>query len=489
VQNGNHNSNKATNFIFTAWVLIAGLVPLAIYPAKLIVDFNKLTGNHLPVSSSVPPPEMVWIFPKVALLLIFAVIGLAWLRHAFSLETFSALILVYATAIFLSAWLSGDDFQYILLGGNGRMDGLLYSLSLAVFMLVGYFLAKNSLKRILAYFYLAASITGLLEVVVLTAQRLGHDFMGPITRGKAYTDIITGTIGNPGMLGGLLLPIVMLSVGVASSEQFSKKMRYWAATIALVAAVGISLSANKSSFYGLVIVLAVYLFFHRKAVTLALTTAIVAVMIIAPQAIPNKTTYDHPLIPTASFATRPALWKLSLKAIRATPGQPFLGAGPDGLRLIVLKKELIEDMLAVYRISEKWPENRKIASIKPVFSAEDPIRSRAYAVTFSDNKLGNLYRANLDKAHNLFLDRALASGILSAVIWMILYLFPVFKLFKRGDALSTAIACSLSALFLYYLFWFPVPQVEPVHAGLLAIAWGMAYHNGSPRRQHWGLTS
>lgn len=467
------NSNKTTSFVLVVWTLVAGLISLAVYPANLLAKLNELTGGHLPISASAPVPEIVWIFPKVVLLLLFAVIGVVWLRHAFSFEAFSVLVLVYAAEVLLSAWLSGDDLQYILLGGNGRMDGLLYSLSLVVFMLVGYFLARSAPGRTLVYFYLAASITGLLEVVILVAQRLGHDFMGPITRGEAYTDIITGTIGNPGMLGGLLLPIAMLSVGVASSEQFSKQMRYWAATTALVAAAGISLTANKSSFYGLIIVLVVFLYFHRKAISMALAVAVVAIMFVAPQAVPNKTTYDHPLIPTASFATRPALWKLSLKAIKATPGQPFLGGGPDGLRLAILKKELIEEMLEVYRISEKWPEDRKITSIRPVFSAEDPIRSRAYAVTFSDNKLGSLYRANLDKAHNLFLDRALTSGVLSAVIWMILYLFPVFKLFKRGDALSAAIACSLAALFLYYLFWFPVPQVEPVHVGLLAIAWAL----------------
>ena len=469
---GAHSNSNNNNIIFVLWIFLISFLPLAAYPANLIVKINEFIGGQLPVSSADSlTPEMAWIFPKVVLLLLFAVIGLLWLRKVFFINAFSAMLLIYMAALLFSALLSGDDLQYILLGGDGRMDGVLYSFSLIIFMLVGFFLATLFPKHIFNYFYLAISISAILEVFILIAQRLGHDFMGILTRGYAYKNIFVGTIGNPGMLAGLLLPIAMLSVGVASSQQYSKRFRYWAVTAAILTAAGISLSANKSSFYGLLFVLMIFLYFHRSTFSVTLSGAVVAAMFIAPLVVPNITSYDHPLIPTANIATRPAIWKLSLKAIKSTPGQPLLGAGPDALRLTILKKEFIKDMLNIYRFSEKWPKERQITSIEPIYTAEDPIRSRAYVVIFSDNSAGSLYRVYIDKAHNLFLDRALTSGLLSAIIWVVLYLFPVFQLLKNNNALSTAIACALIAIFLYYLFWFPVPQVEPVHVSLLAIAW------------------
>ena len=462
------------------WLFVLALLPFLVYPAALSLGASGSLGEILlsntPLYSSA---EMLWVFPRVVLLMLFAVPGLVWLRRNFSLDAFTKLVLAYSLLYLLSAWASNDDLQYVLLGGSGRMDGLLYSIGVVVFMLSGYLLARFAPYRMFDYFYVVVSVGAVLETGVLLTQRLGHDFMGPITIGKVMTGSLTGTIGNPGMLAGLILPTAMLSVGVASSEKFSRRMRLWAAFVAVVTAAGIAFTGNKSSFYGLLIVLAVYVFYQRSRTSLAVTALVVVTMFASPLLVPNRISYDHPLIPTSTVATRPVLWELTLKSIRHTRWQPFLGAGPDGLRLTILRNEMIEDVLKFYRISKKWPESRKVTSIKPVYSPDDPIRSRAYAVTFSDNELGTLVRVNLDKAHDMFLDRAVVSGVLSAVIWMILYLFPVFKLFKRGDALSAAIACSLAALFLYYLFWFPVPQVEPVHVGLLAIAWALVQGSGA----------
>jgi len=466
--------DSSDRIILIAWLAVVAVLPFFIYPAALLTLGLHAAGTAPSPTTPAASPEMVWILPRVLLLLLFSVPGLLWLRKRFSLDPFSLLVTLYALTFLLSAVLSCDELQYILLGASGRMDGLLYAIGLVTFMLVGYFLSKENPNLLLA-FYLAISVGGVLEVAVLVAQRLGFDLLGPITRGAPYTDTFTGTIGNPGMLAGMLLPISLLSLGAALSPRLSPQLRTWAIIVAVLTAAGISLTGNKSSFYGMILLLVAYALFQRSVRSLLLAGIVFLALIFAPQLVPNRTTYEHPLIPTASVATRPALWELTLKAIAATPGQPLIGAGPDGLRMAILRHErLIPDMLEVYRVSERWPKDREVTSIEPLYSPDDPVRSRAFAVSFSDNTMGKLYRVNVDKAHDLFLDRAVRSGVVSALIWALLYFVPIFQLIRSREPLTNAVALALAGLVFYYLFWFPVPQVEPLHVALLSLAWGLA---------------
>lgn len=82
----------------------------------------------------------------------------------------------------------------------------------------------------------------------------------------------------------------------------------------------------------------------------------------------------------------------------------------------------------------------------------------------------------LDKAHNLILDRLLTFGLLGVLVWLGLYLYPVLRGW-RGTLLQRSLATSLLAVFVYYLFWFPVPQVEPLHLVLIAAAWALLAQN------------
>jgi len=467
-------SSEQDRLMAWLWLLAAAVLPLAIFPAQLLHNAQSLVSPS-PRSTGVPPaidPELVWIFPKVVLLLIFSVIGLLWLRREFRFDAYAKLVIAYLATFLLSAVVSGDEFQYLLLGSQGRMDGVFYAVGLAVFALVGYFLTLKH-GRLFSALYVALGFGSVAEVLLLTLQRLGLDPLGPITRGESYKDIVTGTIGNPGMLAGMLLPVAILSVGLLTAERTSRHLKYWSFVTAVISAAGIGLTGNKSSFYGLIIFLFIYVLLQRYRRTFLIAATVIVVMFLSPSLIPNHTTYNHPLTPTASIATRPALWKLTLNAILHTKGQPLIGAGPDGLRLTVLKNDLIEEMLEVYRISERWPQERQITSIRPVYSPQDPLRSHAYAVTFSDDQLGKLYRVNVDKAHNMFLDRAVRSGVVSAFIWLALYLLPAFRLVRSRNPVDNAIALALGAVFVYYLFWFPVPQVEPLHVALLSCAWGL----------------
>lgn len=476
----NKRKDGTQGFMAAFWLLVVALLPFFIYPAHLLSSTRAGGGDvsaamqSLSATTASVTPEMAWIFPRVLLVLLFAVPGLLWVRRRFAPDLYSLLVTVYALAFLLSAVLSHDQLQFILLGSSGRMDGVLYAVGLTVFMLSGYYLSKDY-PDMLQLFYLAVSIGGVAETAVVTLQRLGHDPIGPITRGQPYTDIITGTVGNPGMLAGLLLPVTLLSLGVALTPRFSTRMRNWAVAAMLITAAGIAMTGNKSSFYGLILMLVLYVLLERSRPAFLLSVAAVASLLVTPHIVPNRTSYSHPLTLTSSAATRPALWLLTLKAVAATPGQPLWGAGPDGLRLTVLRHEkLLTEMMDVYRVAERWPAERRIERIEPLYSAKDPIRSRAFVVIFSDNPSGQIYRVNVDKAHNMLLDRAVRSGVLAALIWAILYLVPVFRIIGSRNPLLKAAAVSLAGLFLYYLFWFPVPQVEPIHVALVSIAWGIS---------------
>jgi len=476
ISNITQGSFNIAKIYFALWITIIIILPF-------FIDYFHLspyTILHSQKSESISPigistfvaSENIWILPRVFLLLIFAVFFLPFIKRFWKTTPYTFLLLVYFLLTVISGLASRDSLQYVFLGGQGRDDGLIYVFALVVFAIAGYLLYTIYPNKLPIVFGYSLAGAGSLQSIIVIFQRLGHDLI----KQSPYEGYVIGTIGSNGMLAAYLLVAALLTAGLLLANNFTTHSRL--ARVALAIALilnlwALGLTYNRSAILGLYVAVLILFFFNYKNKRIWLITIILFfIPILSPFLTPNLSGAERALSNPKTVNTRLDIWSITIKAILRTPGQPLIGAGPDGLRLSILKRGLLDDLLKEYRKEYGWKE-------KPVLDrsldvSDIPPRYRVLIIKFPTTGKVRFMYVTLDKAHNLLLDRAVNYGLFSAIIWFILYVFPLIKLLRSNKLLEQTIGISILAIFIYYIFWFPVPQVEPIHMALLAIAWGMA---------------
>lgn len=456
------------------------LYPLLInyIPSK---DFStrafEENGVTVIISSSGPSSEFLWLWPRVLLLIVVGILGLlqarGWQSYA---NRFSYLLLTYLGFVILGCFNARDDeYTSTLLGPENRMDGLLYQIALVLVALLTYRVLKEH-PTAQRYLVLGLIIVGIIEAGVLVLQRLGHDPIGPLLRGSPY-EIPVGTIGHPGMVAGLLLAIVVGGIGVLPYLQ-GAFTRVFVLIGLIIIAAGLGITTNKASFYALLVVLVIWNLIIRKRWLLSLSMVILLAITLTPKLIPNNIGFQRSFTDPTTGRTRFIIWELALQALAKLPLSPWVGSGPDAFRLALLRHIPPEDLMREYRLEFGWPPDARIKELHILYNPGDPIRSKAFLVFFenyktTNNKSAQIYKVYLDKAHNMMLDRMLSYGIFAVLITLFLYLWPVVQLFPSKEPFAQGILASVLAVFLYYQFWFPVIQVEPIHMAFVTIAWAL----------------
>lgn len=429
------------------------------------------------IYSGVQPGEMLWLFPKLMLLGLVGLLGVLQARGLQSYRNpFSYLLLSYLLLVVLGGFNArDDDVTAVILGPESRMDGLIYQAGLVLTALLAY-RVMCEYRGVWSLLVGGLVVAGILESAVLVLQRLALDPIGPLIRGLAFETPV-GTMGNNGIVAGFM--VVVLLGGVGLFLQASGTFRKALLVLALMTiALGLGITINKASFYALVAVLVLWNLLRRERWLLGLSVALVAVVLSAQSLVPNRQGFSRSFTDPATGKTRLVIWELALKAATRLPLSPLIGSGPDGFRLALLRHIPPEDLMREYRLEYGWPPEATIREIRTLYQPGDPIRSKAFLV-FLDNyksesgKQALIYKVYLDKAHNMLLDRLLAYGLFAAIITLVLYLWPVWRLIRKANVFEQSILVALLAAFLYYLFWFPVVQVEPIHMVFVAMAWAM----------------
>lgn len=424
-------------------------------------------------------PEEVWILPRILLLLFVGILGLLQAQRGIAAyrSPFAVLLLVYLISVVLGSLnAQDDDASSVILGGRGRLDGLLYQVGLVLFGIFAYRVLRREASSAIAALRVMV-LGGSLEAVILMAQKLGAEFVGPLVRGVPY-EAPVGTIGHPGMAAGFLLPLVFVGLGLWLLAEGRK--RAWLLLQVLLIAAGLGVTTNKASLLALIGILLIWNVIQRQPRLLWASGLVLLSLFAAKELLPNRLGFDRSYADPATGKTRLIIWKLAWEATRTIPGWPVLGGGPDAFRLALIRHIPIEHLLEEYRLEYGWPLQARVKEIKPLWRADDPLRSRSFLVEFENwtgsGKAAKILMYFLDKAHNLILDRLLTFGLLGVLVWLGLYLYPVLRGW-RGTLLQRSLATSLLAVFVYYLFWFPVPQVEPLHLVLIAAAWALLAQN------------
>ena len=439
------------------------------------------SGLAATISQIGVPPEYAWILPRVLWLLGVGVLGLlAWRDLGLDRrKPFLWLWGLYLLAVLASALLAEDDWNYKLLGGVGRMDGVLYQVSLGLWATLAYLVFLRVPQAGPRFLGILAAVGGI-ETLVLVLQRLGYDFIGNYYINGSYP-VTVGTVGHPGMAAGLLLASFFSAAWWAYRRQAHTWL--WLA-LTLWISIGIGVTTNKSTTLAIALVLAALIALLRRREPVVLLTVFLLGSLVLTPLIPNRLGFARSLANPHTGITRLMIWRLAGQVLVKTPGQPFIGAGPDGFLLGLMSDVPIRELLKEYRLEYGWPPETEVLNVRPLFNAKDPPRSRAFLVELKNypepgKQKKIIYRYYLDKAHNLFLDRAVDYGVAAALLWLALFWGPLVAFLRRqwadrsrlGDWLLFG---GLAALFLYYLAWFPVPQVEPLHVAFLALAWVVA---------------
>jgi hypothetical protein len=437
--------------------------------------------------------EQFFFLPKLIVLCVFGLLVLLESRKQSWRSVWVGLLVAHLGLVIFSALNAHDTITYVLLGGQQRMDGVIYQVALVligVFAYQTFARDKNSISRVLVAFVVAGAVQTLLVMV----QQLGFDPVATFVRWRAF-NAPGGSIGHPGMVAGLLLPGIIIALWSYLNARTNQSKIWWVLATVLLT-VGLSVVSNRTALLGLGVGLLFVIVRWRSLEAVGVSALLIIVVLFARNEIPSPNSPNRDLVSTQTLETRRMIWPLALQAARATPGQPFIGGGPDAFRLWVLRSKPLEGFVPLLSLELGWPTNAQITHAEVVQFPDTPIRDSVLRVQFAQygnqRNITNDYPITLDRAHDLTLDRLVAYGGLSALIWLVLYLYPllrpVWDSLARGrtktvqdgarlslgsplSRLSGGLIGAVLALCVYYLAWFPVMQVEPLHLILLAAAW------------------
>jgi hypothetical protein len=447
--------------------VLAFLLPLAFFPGASLFPISVITANDIQFAV-----ENNILLPKLLVLCILAIavwrlhLKIAWR------SPFVWLLLGHWLFVTFSTMIAEDESTFKLLGGQYRMDGWLYQTALTSLGIGMYSLGLTNQKSIQVF------ISGLLggsviQVLLMLLQRWNIDLITPLTRFDTNSAPI-GTLTHPGMIAALLMCGLLLGIGFVTTV--STKVRSWWYVGLITSTIGLSITNNRASLYGIFVALALICLYQRNRLTVILSISSLILILGVKEILPNPQGFVRSLEDSRSFEVRIHIWESAFSALENMKWQPLLGGGPDGFRLELLRNPPIKSYLAAYGAELGWPKNAEINSVTR--EERDPIRDTSLRVTFShfNEKTGYTLEVPLvlDRAHSLLLDRALSYGWFNATIWLILYGYPIwwaFRYWKNRDLISIALGFTILGLFTYYLVWFPVMQVEPIHMAILAFAW------------------
>jgi len=364
-------------------------------------------------------------------------LSFAYIKHISRSNVILGLLLLLILS-FLATIFSVDT-QQSLWGNPVRAGGFVNFLLYVIFaFLVFLIIRRRDWQRI----WDGAFFIGILVALVALFQWFG------IFSNILLTDriTITSTLGGPSPLGVYLLLLLFPALSLAFQERARIKRLYYIVSVVFFS-VGILLTQSQAAYLGLILGIAYFLFFYphtkreqdvqdsnigetrtptgvgmypqtiKKIRIAAVTAALILLSSILFLSLSDYQSNTNPLLQAATNweidQSRISAWKVSLAALKE---RPLLGYGP---------------------------ENFQVGFDKYYDPALPEINKQPFGAV-SDW---------WDRAHNIFLDVALSTGIPAALVYAALFaalLWSLQQLKKRKSELAPS-AHGIQAAFLGYL--------------------------------------
>ncbi len=465
-------------------ILLILIYPLVFVPGALFSSPPPVINDAVRTQMS----EQFLFLPKLCVLGLFALLALLESRKHSWRAAWVGLLVAHLLLVGISSLNAGDDIAFTLLGGSQRLDGLAYQATLVIIGVFAYQTLKQHpdwLPRVLFAVVAAAVLQSILAVL----QYVGIDPIGVAVLWFKFERPV-GTIGHPGMVAGLLLPATVIATWFVLEAREARSRWMWGLSL-LSLVVGLSVVSNRSALIALAVGFVMLLMSRRSLVSAAVVVAASVLALFGRQIIPSVGALPSNLVSTQTLSTREVIWNMALQAIVETPGQPFIGGGPDAFHLWMLRSAPTQNLTELIKREMAWPANAKPDKVERIQLGQS-LRTTGVSLHFPEfgqrQDVNLIVPIDVDRAHNFILDRTVAFGGLSALIWLVLYVLPVLSgvkdLFVRcehrtdgdtsvpaGRDVRIVLACAILGLIVYYLTWFPVMQLEPLHLILLAGAW------------------
>jgi O-antigen ligase len=366
-----------------------------------------------------------------------------------------------------------DEIIFSIMGVDYRPDGFLYQMLLIFFMP---FILYN-LKNIKNYanLILILSISSLLQSLIIISQYLNIpiNIFSVLIDFRSPTSTI-GLMGHAGFSAGfILIGIIACLINLQNKSNFLKVI---SGIFLIVNLFGLHMTQNRATVFSLSAALILWLIFNWKNHKMVLWLILSLVIInFGTSLFPKNAGIDRDRTDSTTLQTRIEIWKIALKILPQTWGFPLWGGGTGAMALTISDKLPVEELMPFYKKEFKLQSNENITKITVVSAKNAQRREKAFVVSYKD-KTRQIYKINLDRAHNFFLDKAFNIGVFGAVLWMIFYLYPIYAFFrlpkaKRSNFELQGLIIALIAIQMYYIFWFSVMQVEPIHVVVALMAW------------------
>ncbi|MCL6525377.1 MAG: hypothetical protein K6T57_00715 [Thermaceae bacterium] len=448
--------------------IFALVYPLVLFPGAPFMPLAQWQN------SGYDSAELFQLLPKICFLFLAGLIGFMVSRPIPWREPLVWLLGGHLGLVVLGAMLSGDDFTFNFLGPPRRMDGIFYHLGLVLLGIFVYSTLRRDPQRGLRIALLGLFWSGVVQAGVALLQRLGVDVFSPLVRYFPYNAPV-GTIGQPGMLAGLLLGSFLAALVFYRLSEGKPRWGILLGVLVIAAAIGVS--TNRSALIALVVGLVGLNLSQRSLGLFGASILAMLALLGGKYLLPNPHGFARGYGDTLTFKIRLQIWQIALEEIQKNPRLLLTGGGPDAFKLAMLRNPPVDRLMEAYRQELNWPSNATISKVQVVQDPDAPLRTKQLWVTFSTyGEYKNhtvVYDFLLDKAHNFLLDRLLDYGLLSVLIWILLYLFPLWRDIPHKTSSFGGLAWILVGLFVYYLAWFPVVQVEPLHVLLIAVTWAL----------------
>ena len=444
--------------------------PLLVYPQYLIEMVWQRRGIFFSNG------ELVYYIPRlVAMLLLVLLTWRSWTLRGW----FPKLLVANGVWIAFVTVLHPDpDGLWYTLGGNlDRLDGLAYQMLLVGVGMTAYGLWRRAPLRVgggSQRVPAAMALSGLMPGALVLLQGAGVDPIGWLVWGKRLP-FASATLGHPAFVACLLLISALLTLHIVD---VGRRKLAWIAVL-VVEATALGVTGNRSALIALVAGLTIVWWTRRTRATVVLG-AIVLLLAVAGGLAPKwfgstRTNGEAHMVDPQTLETRLQLWHIANRVLLSSPNTFLTGFGSAGLLYAAIEKLPPKALVPFWRLEKSWAPDTVVrftyASNGPQF--RDVI---ATAVLRSPNgKTHSLqFYPGVDKAHDYFLDRALAYGVVDTVLWALLFLVPLGRaLLRRVLSPQHAALCAvIGALLVFGITLFGVVQTEPLQLVVLASSWG-----------------
>ncbi len=438
-------------------------------------------------------PLVSWSLPRIILLLLSFILTILALK---SIKIKGFLLFFVVINIFLVSIQFfnplEDELIYTILGVDDRLDGIAYQFLFIVFIIFANYCIRILNNKTKSFLYFSLISAGVIQSIVLVHQYTWVPLDLIFRKIYFRFDSPMGLTGHAGYTAGLLVPLII--IGIFTTQSKNRIISILSYVFTAIICFGLNLTQNRSSLIALSIVLIFWIFISLKNIK-KISFMVLCVILInfSENILPKNPTSSRDLSNPQTLTTRLEIWKFSTELLPQSWGFPFWGGGTGNLKLQITDQLPIEKLMLFYEKEYGWQSSKNIKKITPLNEKDAPKRQRMYLVKYNDGELKPV-RLTLDRAHNFFLDKAFSIGLIGAVVWMIFYIYPIVAYFRLKPYQKTfeqqALSMALIAIQIYYIFWFSVMQVEPIHVVVALMAWvGIERAKAMPDPITQGLSS